>query len=141
METKVITTTREILASFAYCIIKSSPYPSVTNLSEILEAIRKFIISKGYKDELECDDKFNGALYFERTYKELHELFKEIRDNVPEFNKLNITKRELDKGFADPNYDNRPVKFGITGRGVVNPRDTDFIDLDACIRNVLNMIE
>ena len=135
---KIVTTAREIIASFAYCIIKGSPYSKVENLTEILEDIRVHLIPT-FDDENKYIDKYNGNLYKEISIDELRSIFKNIK-NIPSFSKLNLTKYEIDKGFTDANDDARPVKFGVSGRGITNQRDKDFIDLDACIRNVLNLL-
>lgn len=137
----IIITLRDIISSFAYCITKASPYPIVDNLVDILKDIREHLIGLGYKDELIFTDKFNGNLYVHMTYSEIYKQLESVRDNVKSFNTLNITKWELDKGITDVMDDNRPVKFGVSGRGIENPRDRDFIDLDACIRNVCGMLK
>ena len=71
---------------------------------------------------------------------EIYKILKSIKDNVPSFGQLNITKVELEAGITDPNDPKRTIKMSIVGRGIYSPRDRDFIDLDACIGNVYNII-
>lgn len=139
MESKIVTT-RDILAAFAANIIRQSPYSGVENLPTILEDIRVYLISLGFVDENTVKDKYDTSLYHTMTTEEIYDILKNIRDNVPTFNMLNITKVELDAGITDPNDEKRSIKMSIVGRGIYIPRDRDFIDLDACIRNVYNTI-
>lgn len=137
---KIVITPRDIIAAFSYCILKQSPYTSVTNLVEILEDIRKELINIGYPDENAYFDKYSVHLYLHKSYDDIYKDLEKIRDNVESFKRLNITKFELDKGISDCNDDKRSVKFAVVGRGIINNRDKDFIDLDACIRNVVNKL-
>ena len=139
MESKIVTT-RDILAAFAASIIRQSPYSGVENLPTILEDIRMYLISLDFVDENTVKDKYDTSLYRMMTTDEIYDTLKKIRDNVSTFNMLNITKVELDAGITDPNDENRSMKMSIIGRGIYTSRDRDFIDLDACIRNVYNQI-
>jgi len=136
----LILTARDITSAFAYCITKGSPHAKVENLSDILEDIRAYLIKEDFKDENDYTDAYNVRLYTHIERDKLHALLARIRDNVPSFNKLNITKVELDNGITDPNDPKRSLKMGFVGRRISNPRDHDFIDLDACIRNAERLI-
>ena len=136
----LIVTVRDILAAFARCIVSQSPYPKVDNLPIILEDIRTHLISLGFIDELTLKDKYDTSLYVHKDSNEIYKILKSIKDNVPSFGQLNITKVELEAGITDPNDPKRTIKMSIVGRGIYSPRDRDFIDLDACIGNVYNII-
>lgn len=136
----ILITSRQIVASFAYCIIKQSPYTSVENLKGILEDIRKYLIELTFPDENTFPEKYEISLYKKFSYEELYTLLENIRDNVQSFRKLNITKKEIDNGIEDCDDPKRTTKFSITSKYSYTNRDCDFIDLDACIRNVYNLI-
>lgn len=135
-----IVTVRNIIASFAKCIIAQSPYPKVDNIADILEDIRLHLCNKGLGDELDYTDKFNIKLYKQVTDDELFDIIESVKE-VESFSKLNITKVELDAGITDYNDKDRSVKYVAIGRGMSNARNRDFIDLDACIRSVYNDLE
>ena len=139
-ENVIVITPRDILSAFASCIIKQSPYVKIDNLVEILEDIRLHLITLGYPDENECVDKYHTSLYIQKDSNKLYNELESIRDNVKSFSLLNVTKKELDNGIIDANDPNRSTRIVFTSRYSHTKRDSDFIDLDACIRNVYNKL-
>lgn len=136
----IIVTPRDIVSAFAYCIIRQSPYVKIDNLPEILEDIRLYITGLGFEDESKYIDKYSPNIYIGKTCEELWGVLNNIKNNIKSFRKLNITKVELDNGIEEADDEKRKIKHVFVGRGIVNPRDKDFIDLDACIQNVFNML-
>lgn len=139
MNETVIVTARSILSATAACIIKQSPYPIEYNLMNILEDVRMHLISLGFRDEFECTDKSDITLYLHKTTDELFDICNSLK-NIPSIDKLNITHVEEIHGITNSNDPNRSARFILTGKGISNKRDREFIDLDALIRNIYNLV-
>ena len=144
---KIVITKNEILACIAYCAIKQSPYTIPQNLEKALLDAEKYIDSK---DIFETTEKKKSKSYKEIDESLLYGIIEDICYNVTEITKWNITKWELDMGITDWRSDARKVRFSTTFCGEddngnlhmnYTEADSDFIDIDALVRNVTNKID
>ncbi len=134
--TKIISK-NDIISAMSYCAVRQSPYTFPKNLQIALQSLSDKIDEKLI---FESSVKQNVKSYKEVDNDQLYNLIKDLVYSTPEIAIWNLTQYELDKGFTDPDDDNRPILGLIVGRGVNPQPDYDFIDLDALVRNVTNLI-
>lgn len=119
-------TESKLLATVAYCGVNQDPYNSPRKLDIVLTKL-KDIIRK----------EFPKVLYdfYIRDFTE-GELIKWLDNtlkSIPEFEEWNLSKEEYDNGVKV--NDDRRGNIMVS-RYETPPKDKDFIDLDACIRNI-----
>ena len=128
---KLLITESQLLAAVAYCGVNQDPYNLPRKLDTVLlklkEKIRKEFpkIANDFYIKAFKVDEFK--IWLDITLK-----------SIPEFEEWNLSKDEYEKGITinDPNRG----KYEFVSAFSTIQKDKDFIDLDACIRNIGLMI-
>lgn len=117
---------RQILGTLASNAIQQSPYlPG--NLERVLNAAN---------DRLAPFFDATDLQLIEVTDRELIDIIEPVLKSIPEFNDWNLSKVEREHGISFDD-ENRPPFAFISRYG--SPREeSDFVDLDALIRNIAN---
>jgi hypothetical protein len=120
----------ELLAQVIYEAIRCKTWPSLPRKSDIIATK----VSELYTREFErISDDFYLKTF--ETYDELYTWLKEHLLTISEIEEMNLSQKEYEAGVkvADESRD----KYVFSSRySPPCPRDEDFIDLDAYIRNV-----
>lgn len=127
-EVKYVITHRSIMGALASCAVKQSPYHRPDNLEMVLDKFNEKI-----KDEFDDGQKYIKKF---ETYKECTEWLEPKLKSIPEFMLWNERKNgnQSPYGFSGAgHHDNGEITF-FTPKA-----DDDFIDLDALIRNTINL--
>ena len=126
-EVKYVITQRSIMGSLADYAVQQSPYHRPDNLEVVLDKFYEQI-----KDEFD-----DGKKYCKKfdTYKECKDWLEVKLKSIPEFMLWNERKNgKQGNGFTGAgHHDNGDITFFQA------KADNDFIDLDALIRNVINL--
>ena len=129
-------TNRQLIQAVTGTIYAMHPYHKPENFDKIMDALLELIDSKS--------EVHNGKklTFVELEYESINEFknkLKEFLFGIKEFRQLNISKRLKDAGVEDID-DDRNKGFKFLDRNSVETEDeryTDFIDLDACVRNIV----
>ena len=129
-----IVTKKDVLAALAYCAIAQSPYDYMKDLLEVLDELGDLITPD-----------FNESLVHFRykTFKDRYVLEDYLRERFFSIKKIigwNISDKEKKDGIVEVD-DSRRCGFKAVDIYHESDPETDFIDLDALIRNVAKMIE
>lgn len=129
---------KDVINAVAGVIYAMHPYHNPENINDIIEAIEK-----AWKERVpEKEKKHTFKLINFEEWVELKAFLHEILWNVEAFKQLNISRKLKDLGVKDAD-DKRNQGFRFTDRHSVDTEDgryTDFIDLDACLQNVIRQI-
>lgn len=120
----------EIVYQLAGAITSMAPSFKPRNFQEIIDAfVRKFQESDRVEQGIE-------SYLITCSYNDLLNILKDILMQIPEFKALNLSTDEYNAGVNvdDPNRG----KFCLISRYTLQDSSNDFIDLDACIQNVVN---
>lgn len=126
---------KAVINSTIGVIYEMHPYHKPENIDVIVDKIIEYFnnADKG---------KNTFKLINFKDWKEFKSWLKEFLMNIKEFRQLNISKKLKDAGVEDINDDrNKGIVF--TDRYTIETEDSrysDFIDLDACIGNIINQI-
>lgn len=124
---KIVITHRSIMGALASCAVQQSPYHRPDNLEVVLDKFHEQI-----------KDQFGGYIMKFDSVKSIREWLEPKLKSIPEFMLWNERKNgnQAPYGFAGAgHHDNGDVTFFTT------KADNDFIDLDALIRNVINLAD
>jgi len=125
---KILFTSDDILAAFAFWGIRQSPYHRPDDLELILDRMKELI---------EEDFASEKAGFKEMTMKEIQTYSRELIEKIPELKNWNLSRFEKNQGVK---VDDPSRGFGMTC-GLEEPKpDYDFIGLDALARNVSHII-
>lgn len=136
---KIRISNREIISSVAGTIYEMHPYKCPENMDKIMSGVVSY-----YDEKIDsCGHKGDNFKIFD--YIDSNSLLNELDTllkSIKEFRQLNISKKLKDDGVDDID-DDRNGGFSFTDRYTIENKDSrysDFIDLDACIRNIVNEI-
>ena len=123
---------KSVIGCVAGVIYKMHPYHQPDNLDIIIDKIDKYFNIK---------DKSNNNLKLIsfKDWSEINKWLKEFLMSIKEFRQLNISRKLKDAGVDDIN-DERNKGIKIVDRYTIENKDSryfDFIDLDACIGNII----
>ena len=124
---------KELIGCVAGIIYRMHPYHNPDNLNVIIDQIEKYFNSV---------DKNNNTLKLIdfKDWNEFEKWIKEFLMNIKEFRQLNISKKLKDAGVDDIDDDrNKGIVFIDRHTcKTIDSRYSDFIDLDACIQNIVH---
>lgn len=129
---------KEFIDSLVGVITRMSPHYQPRNIDAIIDyCIIKINEDNRWVSLKKNPDKYDLAILSLDSDNNLYPLIKELLMGCEEFTQLNISKREWDEGLRNP--DENVNHFVFSGRGIPEIKwEYDFIDLDACIRNIVN---
>lgn len=128
----------EIIQSVCGVIYRSHPYHKPENIDKIVDKFLNYY--RNYDDGGSKNNRFKLL-----EFKSCDDFYKWLKDfllDIKEFRQLNISKRLKEKGVDDID-DKRNKGIRFIDRYTIEDEDSaydDFIDLDACIRNIYNDI-
>ena len=112
-------------------IYEMHPYHKPENINDIVDAIEKYYTDNVPKKE----KKYSFKLLDFKSYNEFKDILDKLLKSIDAFRKYNISKALKDKGVIDPE-DPRNSGIVFSDRCTEIEEYYDFIDLDACIRNI-----
>ena len=125
---------KEIISSVAGNIYKQHPY----HLPEGIDKIMSHLVNT--MDAIpDCSVIINNRFKFFEFKDFLHfeRWIKDILNQIPEFHELNVSRYLKEKGIKADDNENSGFKFvSRYTEETLDDRYTDFIDLDALIRNI-----
>lgn len=137
---KVIISNRQIISAVTGVIYEMHPYHKPEGIDKIVDAVNKW-----------CDEtpdscgviKSTFKLFEWESWKDFEKWLNDFLKDILEFRQLNISRKLKDAGVKDVD-DERNKGIIFVSRYTVETQDeryTDFIDLDACIRNIGRQID
>ncbi len=129
-------TNRQLIQAVTGTIYGMHPYHKPENFDKIMDALLEFIDSKA---EVYNGKKLTFVVLEYESINDFKNKLKEFLFGIKEFRQLNISKKLKDAGVEDINDDrNKGFRF-LDGHSIEikDERYTDFIDLDACVRNIV----
>ena len=137
---KFIVTNRQIIQAIAGTIYAMHPYHNPENFDKIMDALLKHLNTKA---ETHKDKKLTFIILEYESIDDFKKKLKEFLFEIKEFRQLNISKKLKDAGVEDIDDErNSGIKFST--RYDVNTEDeryTDFVDLDACVQNIVFSVD
>ena len=127
---------KDVIAVISSCIIKMSPYID----SKRLECINNIILSvsdKFMQSDVYPKNSYSSNHYLYMTKEEFKQWLNDSLFNIDEFRNLNLSYNEQESGITVD--DENRLKYNFTSMYDIEFKDSwkdDFIDLDACIRNI-----
>ena len=133
-------TNNQLIEAFAGVIYRMHPYHKPENFDKIMDALLKRLDTKAetYKGK-----KLTFIVLEYESINDFRKKLKEFLFEIKEFRQLNISKKLKDAGVEDIN-DDRNKGYRFSTRYDVDTEDeryTDFIDLDACIQNIVCSVD
>lgn len=125
-----------LIEAFTGVIYRMHPYNKPENFDKIIDALLKHLDSKA---ETHNGRKLTFILLEYESINDFENKLREFLFGIKEFRQLNISKKLKDAGVEDIT-DKRNYGIKFSDRWTVNTEDeryTDFIDLDACIQNIV----
>ena len=126
-------TNSQLIEAFTGVIYRMHPYHKPENFDKIIDALLKHLDTKA---EIHKSKKLTFILLE-------YESINDFKNKLKEFRQLNISKKLKDAGVEDIN-DDRNKGYRFSTRYDVNTEDeryTDFIDLDACVQNIVFSVD
>ena len=127
---------KEVIGTVAGIIYRMHPYHNPENINVIITKIIEYFDNN--VKEKEKDNTFKLLSF--KDWNEFTMWIKEFLMGIKEFRQLNISKKLKDAGVDDID-DDRNKGIHITTIHSVQTNDSrysDFVDLDACIQNIVN---
>lgn len=121
---------KELIGAVAYCAYRMSPNQNPRNMEVVMIKLNEII-------DRDFNVMSNGFVYKE-FQGDFYDYIKDALMSIPEFIDWNRSQAEVDKGI-DVNDPNRPP-YMFVDRYTKEDWYTDFIDLDAFIRNVHRLL-
>jgi hypothetical protein len=131
-ERRLLVSRRQLVASLAYCGISQSPY---TLPDDFMSVLLQFDLSLSKR--WTTDEPCLGFMDFTRD--SLADLLRSTLMAIPQFVDWNLSAAEKAAGVKVD--DDRRTPFIFTSRFREPKTQCDFIDLDALIRNICNLVE
>lgn len=140
MELKARITYSDIINAITGVIYEMHPYHKPENIDKIVD-----ILNNWYENTPDVSGHIDSRfkLFEWDSWNDFEKWLKEFLMKIPEFRQLNISRALKDQGVVDCD-DKRNSGFVFTSRYDTDTKDkryTDFVDLDACIRNIVNQID
>ena len=139
METFRVTNS-QLIEAFTGVIYRMHPYHKPENFDKIMDALLKRLDTKA---ETHNGKKLTFIMLEYESIDDFKKKLKEFLFEIKEFRQLNISKKLKDAGVEDIN-DDRNKGYRFSTRYDVDTEDeryTDFIDLDACIQNIVCSVD
>lgn len=133
-------TNRQLIKSVTGTIYAMHPYHKPENFDKIMDALLKFLDSKA---EVHKGKKLTFIMLEYESIDDFKKKLKEFLFGIKEFRQLNISKKLKDAGVEDiDDKRNSGIKVStIYDVDTEDERYTDFIDLDACIQNIVFSVD
>lgn len=125
-----------LIEAFTGVIYRMHPYNKPENFDKIIDALLKHL---DIKAEIHNGKKLTFILLEYESINDFENKLREFLFGIKEFRQLNISKKLKDAGVEDIT-DKRNYGIKFSDRWKVDTEDeryTDFIDLDACIQNIV----
>lgn len=137
---KVRISKRKIIGAVAGVIYEMHPYHKPEGIDKIIDAVNKWC-----DDTPDCGGRIKDAfkLFEWDSWKDFEKWLNDFLKNILEFRQLNISRKLKDEGVKDAD-DERNSGIIFVSRYTVETQDnryTDFVDLDACVRNIVRQID
>lgn len=130
----------QLIEAFTGVIYRMHPYNKPENFDKIIDALLKRLDTKA---EIHKGKKLTFILLEYESINDFKKKLKEFLFGIKEFRQLNISKKLKDAGVEDIDDDrNKGIRF--SDRNSIETEDkryTDFIDLDACIQNIVFSVD
>ena len=129
-------TNSQLIEAFTGVIYRIHPYHKPENFDKIMDALLKRLDTKAKTNN---GKKLTFIILEYESINDFEKKLKEFLFKIKEFRQLNISKKLKDAGVEDID-DERNSGIKISTRYDVNTEDeryTDFVDLDACIQNII----
>ncbi len=130
----VLITNKTIIGAVASVIYKMHPYHNPENFDKIIDAIQNHF------KNVDKNNKHNLKFIRFKTSDDLYNWLNEFLKGIKEFKDYNISRKLKDAGVKDAD-DKRNSGYKFVDRYTVETEDSrysDFIDLNAAIRNIYN---
>ena len=129
-------TNSQIIEAFTGVIYGMHPYHKPENFDKIMDTLLKRLDTKA---ETHKGKKLTFIMLEYESINDFEKKLKEFLFKIKEFRQLNISKKLKDAGVEDIDDErNSGIKFSSRfDRDTEDERYTDFVDLDACIRNIV----
>ena len=129
-------TNSQIIEAFTGVIYGMHPYHKPENFDKIMDTLLKRLDTKA------ATHKGKKLTFIMLEYESINDFEKKLKEflfKIKEFRQLNISKKLKDAGVEDIDDErNSGIKFSSRfDRDTEDERYTDFVDLDACIRNIV----
>lgn len=122
-----------IIKNIAGVIYEFAPYSKPRNIDKIIDHVINKI--DDYKEKSKVKHKYEFTVLTFVNYDTFYNILKEWLFSCKEYEQLNISELEWKKGITEPS---NGISF-VTAASVID-EERDFIDLDACVRNIYNSI-
>lgn len=136
---KAFISNKQIIGSTSGIIYRMHPYHNPEGMHTIINSLIDEMNKLPYKG----NPKSTFKLYEFESWDAFEKWLHDVLFNILEFRQLNISKKLKDAGVIDTN-DERNKGFRFTSAYDIETDDsryTDFIDLDACVRNIVREID
>ena len=129
-------TKSKIIEAITGDIYGMHPYHKPENFDKIMDTLLKRLDTKA---ETHKGKKLTFIMLEYESINDFEKKLKEFLFKIKEFRQLNISKKLKDAGVEDIDDErNSGIKFSSRfDRDTEDERYTDFVDLDACIRNIV----
>ena len=130
----------QLIEAFAGVIYRMHPYHKPENFDKIMDALLKHLDTKA---ETHKGKKLTFIILEYESIDDFKKKLKEFLFEIKEFRQLNISKKLKDEGVEDIG-DKRNSGIRLLTRHDIDTEDeryTDFIDLDACIQNIVCSVD
>ena len=126
----------QLIEAFTGVIYGIHPYHKPENFDKIMDALLKHIDTKA---KTHNGKKLTFIMLEYESIDDFKKKLKEFLFEIKEFRQLNISKKLKDAGVEDIDDErNSGIKFSSRfDRDTEDERYTDFVDLDACIQNIV----
>lgn len=120
-----------VVDATAGVIYRMAPDNKPRNIEKIMDHVINYFKTNG-----KCYQDF---YYMELAEEDVYKTIKEMMMSCPEFLDLNLSQDEVDRGVKIDNPERPP--FAFVTRDTYIKSYYDFIDLDACIGNIVAQIK
>ena len=133
-------TNKQLIEAFTGVIYRMHPYHKPENFDKLMDALLKHLDTKA---EIHNGKKVTFILLEYESINDFKNKLKEFLFEIKEFRQLNISKKLKNAGVEDINDDrNKGYRFSSAYNiDTEDERYTDFIDLDACIQNIVFSVD
>ena len=127
----------QLIEAFTGVIYRMHPYHEPENFDKLMDALLKHLDTKA---EIHKGKKLTFILLEYDSINDFKKKLKEFLFEIKEFRQLNISKKLKDATKIDIVLNKRNSGIKVSTRYDVDTEDeryTDFVDLDACVQNIV----
>ena len=137
---KFLVTNKQLIEAFTGVIYRMHPYHKPENFDKIMDVLLKHLDTKA---ETHKGKKLTFIILEYKSINDFKKKLKEFLFEIKEFRQLNISKKLKDVGVEDIDDDrNKGIKFSDSHSvETEDERYIDFVDLDACVQNIVFSID